>query len=127
MSLAAGQSLPHFEVTSIDGRSVAYRSIWQRKHVVLVLLDAADTGSGTYADALRSGLQAIAAEDTECVVTHHSVASILPPAVVIADRWGEIAAIATGDRAAELPDVDDVLEWVEYLRRKCPECEGEAR
>ena len=71
--------------------------------VVLVLLDVRDTGSATCADALRSRLHGIAAEDTECALAHQSVASILPPAVVIADRWGEIAAIATADRAAELP------------------------
>jgi hypothetical protein len=44
------------------------------------------------------------------------------PGLVVADRWGEIVHVAR-----EVPRVADVLDWLDHLEQRCPECEGEAR
>jgi len=47
-----------------------------------------------------------------------------PPRVVIADRWGEIVHIASPPhgQASQLPNVDEVLSWIRFVRIQCPEC-----
>jgi hypothetical protein len=44
--------------------------------------------------------------------------------VLFADRWGEVVHV---EATAELPAATALLEWLDYVERRCPECEGEAR
>jgi hypothetical protein len=60
-------------------------------------------------------------------VTADRVPGIQSPAVVVADRWGEIVHVATTSRVDDLTSPEELLEWVDYLHRRCPECEGEAK
>jgi hypothetical protein len=46
---------------------------------------------------------------------------------VVADRWGEIVHIAAPSGIAGLPDPGELLEWLDYVEHRCPECEGETR
>jgi hypothetical protein len=55
------------------------------------------------------------------------VADVAAPAVVVADQWGEVAHVAAASRPEGLPDPDALLDWIRFLRIRCPECEGEAR
>lgn len=53
-------------------------------------------------------------------------AHVAPPAVVIADQWGEIHyAVLVGPGHA-WPTPAQVAEWLRFLAIRCPECEGEA-
>jgi hypothetical protein len=61
------------------------------------------------------------------VITREPVGGLAGPALVIADRWGEIAYVNTGPDASHLPPADDVLEWLITIEHRCPECEGEAK
>jgi hypothetical protein len=45
----------------------------------------------------------------------------------VADRWGEIAYVAAAPHVTELPTASELIEWLDYVERRCPECEGEAR
>ncbi|MGH9456388.1 MAG: hypothetical protein ACRD2J_01960 [Thermoanaerobaculia bacterium] len=49
-----------------------------------------------------------------------------PPAVVVADEWGEIHSRSPAGEAHDFPAPEALLEWLEYLAVRCPECEGEA-
>jgi hypothetical protein len=48
------------------------------------------------------------------------------PAVIIADQWGEIAAVEHAGAAHRFMEPAEVVTWLQYLAMKCPECEGEA-
>ena len=61
------------------------------------------------------------------MITRDTVSGIPSPAVIVADRWGEIVHIAAGSQAGELPQAHELVEWVTYVQHQCPECEGEAR
>jgi hypothetical protein len=39
----------------------------------------------------------------------------------------EIIHVVDATEAAGLPRVSEVIDWVAYVRRRCPECEGEWR
>jgi hypothetical protein len=47
--------------------------------------------------------------------------------MLIADRWGEIVFAAMAAQARDLPARQDVLDWLDDIERKCPECEGETK
>ena len=43
-------------------------------------------------------------------------------ALIIADRWGVVYHSVEAETAADLPEEDEVVEWVRYLATQCPEC-----
>jgi hypothetical protein len=47
-------------------------------------------------------------------------------AVLIADQWGEVAHATDVGEGHGLPEVGEIVEWVQFLATQCPECEGEA-
>ena len=127
-TLQQGDTLPLFEVQTLDRKRVRYAELWQRKSVVLVCLPRAATPrEAEYASALLRRAGEFEAYGTCCVVTHDAVAGVPCPAVLVADRWGEIQSIASAASAAALPDLQDLLDTVDYVQRRCPECEGEWR
>jgi hypothetical protein len=65
--------------------------------------------------------------DAECVMTRDVIVGLNTPSAVIADRWGEIVHIAESSTSAGLPAPQEIIDWLEYLGQRCPECEGEAR
>jgi hypothetical protein len=124
--LQRGDSVPHFEVQTQQGEVFRYSAIWQRKNLVLLTLP--ETAA---ADAYVRDLTAREAEflerDTVCVVTREGVAGLPTPGALVADRWGEIVEIRAANEIADLPRPEGLLEWVEYIENRCPECEGEAK
>jgi len=43
-------------------------------------------------------------------------------ALVIADRWGLVYHSVAAEGVAQLPEEDELVEWVRYLATQCPEC-----
>ena len=126
--LQRGDSVPHFEVKTIGGEPFSYSTIWQRRNLVFVAIPAGGSDArGTYVSRLVARKPEFSAKDAECVVTADRVAGIEHPAVVVADRWGEIVYVATASQIDDLTSPEELLDWVDYLNRRCPECEGEAR
>lgn len=123
--LQRGELVPHFEVRDLAGNVCRYAAIWQRRNLVLVALPAA--GPDTYACELAARGAEVDQRDGTCVITRDAVPGVPAPAVVIADRWGEIAHVAAARDVDELPPAAEVLEWLDYVVRRCPECEGEAK
>ena len=120
--------VPHFDVTDVHGRAVTYGSVWQRRNLVLVTLPSAESEAATrYVSALTSRQEELARHDAECVVTRDAVDGLPPPGTLVADRWGEIAHVKAADDVAALPPVEELLDWLQYLQNRCPECEGEAK
>jgi hypothetical protein len=50
------------------------------------------------------------------------VTGVPRPGALVADRWGEVVHVEDG-----WPTVSSLLEWLDYVAHRCPECEGEAR
>jgi len=125
--LHAGDLLPHFQVNDFYGTRIDYSSFWQRKNLVLVMLSDIDRPSRSYAEQLMARGRDSKEDDTEWVVTCDRLPGIPNPGVVVADRWGEVMHVAQAPDVAHLPVPDELVEWVDYVRHRCPECEGEAR
>jgi hypothetical protein len=127
--LQPGDQIPHFELKNVQGQAVSYSEIWQRQNLVLVTLPVADPLGvfSKYVGRLAAGIPALTALATECVITRDVVAGTPCPGVIVADRWGEIVHVAAGPHVADLPGSEALLEWIDYLQRQCPECQGEAK
>ena len=127
--LRPGDPIPHFDVTNLHGEAVAYSTIWQHRNLVLITLPGVDPeGTFTdYASQVTAEGRPPTGAHTEWVVTRESVTGIPSPAVIVADRWGEIVHVATGSHARELPAAHELVEWVTYVQHRCPECEGESK
>lgn len=125
--LQRGDQVPHFEVTDVAGRPVRYAAIWQVRPILLVCLPSyASATADNYAARVTARMPDLA-EAVACVVTRDAVANVDAPAVVVADQWGEVAYAAAAIRPEELPEPQELLDWIRFLRIRCPECEGEAR
>ena len=121
-----GEQLPHFTVTTFDGRRVEYADLWQQKNVVLVAVPA-DGSADAYASDLLCKHNLLAAHDAAAVVTADPVEGLPPGSVLVADRWGEIQFIVSGQPVGALPSVPELVEWLEHVQHQCPECQGETR
>jgi hypothetical protein len=129
MALARGDLMPQFAVTTLDGRRFDYSQIWQRRNLLLMVIppQAATEDVERYVAEIAGRTDELEDYDATCVATTDTVAGVVPPAVVIADRWGEIYFIATGRQLSELPGQPVVFETLRSIAHECPECQGEAR
>jgi len=125
--LRRGDDVPHVEFRTFDGRTVSYRAIWQHRNLVLIALPSGDPAADQYRSGVVTQLDDLRALDAECVITCDAVVGLPAPGVLIADRWGEIVHVTAPPDVAGLPAPDEIVEWLEYTQRRCPECEGEAR
>ena len=123
-----GDSVPYFEVRNLAGEPFSYSAIWQQKNLLLVVLPTVDSQSArTYVAEVAARLRGFDDRHVAGVITRDQIAGIAAPAVVVADKWGEVAfAVQTSD-VAKLPSPEELTEWLSYVMTQCPECEGEAR
>jgi hypothetical protein len=126
--LHSGELVPHFTVHTVTGETIVYAAIWQRRNLVLVTLpSAADGDASRYTSALDARASDLEHHEAVRVVTHDHVPGMPVPGVLVADRWGEIACVASADGAADLPAVEELIQWLHYVQIRCAECEGEAK
>jgi hypothetical protein len=127
--LERGDLIRHFKVTTVEGTSFDYRDTWQRRNLLLVSLPAIPLSEAgrRYVAEITSHNDAFAAFETRCIVSTDPISGIDAPAVVIADRWGEVYLAARGASVSDLPAADEILECLRYIAHECPECQGEAR
>ena len=52
--------------------------------------------------------------------------AVAPPAVVVADQWGEIHLRHEAGNAHDFPSIAELVEWLRFLAIQCPECQGES-
>jgi hypothetical protein len=123
--LKAGELIPHFIVRNLDGDAVSYSAVWQHRNLILAAVPAG-AAFEEYVSVLADRASSFGF-DTACVITHDIVGGLPYPGVVVADRWGEIVHLASAVDEARLPDVGELQEWIDYVQRRCPECEGEAK
>jgi hypothetical protein len=126
--LQRGDSVPHFEVRRLEGEPFRYSAIWQRKNLLLVAIPTLDSEpTSAYAAEVIARVREFGDPDFECVITQDRVPGVSAPAIVVADRWGEIVFAVEKPDVADLPPPQELMEWLNYVRNQCPECEGEAK
>ena len=125
--LQRGDHVPHFEIRDVQGKTISYSTIWQRRNLVLVVLPPSDSDStARYTSELVEAAAAFG-PNTTLVITRDALPGLSAGAVVVADKWGEIIYVCDKYPVADLPSPRDLLDWISYVETKCPECEGEAR
>ena len=122
--------MPHFEVTTINGQRVRYADLWQHWNLVFVSVDSRDD---PYGRSLAAHTDDFAASETALGVSAQPITGVPTPGVVIADQWGEIAHVFDSHHPDEarsldrrgstpLPSKRELLDWVNFVRMRCPEC-----
>jgi hypothetical protein len=121
---APGDLISPFDGEAIDGHRLPYEEVWQRRNVVLfVLSPSARAEASAYLSDVDARLSQLRPNDTSLVISHQTIAGMPRDGLVITDRWGEIVHVRElTSRPQEWPSVDDIVEWVEFVRMKCPEC-----
>jgi hypothetical protein len=125
-TLQRGDQVPHFEVHTLAGDVFSYSTIWQRMNLVVVTLPGAGP-EDDYPSTLVARARDFDEHNAACVMTRDCVPGVPAPGGVVADRWGEIVYVIAATHAGELPPASELLDWLEYVERRCPECEGEAK
>jgi hypothetical protein len=121
--LEPGDQVPHFSVSTALGQQVRYDRMWQHRNLVFVSVDVRRHPQyGVYASDLMARTREFAAAETELVVSPDPIQGLPAPAVMVADRWGEIVRIFTADADVPLPNADELLDWINFIRMQCPEC-----
>jgi peroxiredoxin len=125
--LQSGNQVPHFEVRDLDGQVINYATVWQHRNLVLIVLPSLENhATGRYVDVLANVATAFG-EHTTCVITRDVVAGVPAAAALVADQWGEIVYVRCASEITALPSPQELLDWISYLEKRCPECEGEAQ
>ena len=117
-ALRRRDQVPRDDVTTIDGGTFSYRSIWQQKNLVLVALSET-SGAADYVAALAACAERFRGLNAACVITRDPVPGLPAPGVVVADRWGEIVHVVNAASVAELPEAADLVDWLEFIGRRC--------
>jgi hypothetical protein len=125
--LQRGDLVPHFEVRTTTGELFSYSSIWQRKSLVLISLSPTVAANEDYVRELKKHGAEFSERDSVCVVTRDGVLGLPATGALIADQWGEIVHVVAPIDVNDMPTPRALLEWVEYIASRCPECEGEAK
>jgi hypothetical protein len=123
-----GDSVPHFEVRTLQGEQFRYSTIWQRRNLVFVTLSVSELDrEGPYVSQLLARGSDFARQGAECVFTRDHLPWLPGPGVLVADRWGEVVHAVISSDVADLPSPQELIDWVAYVQTRCPECEGEAK
>ncbi len=124
VALRRGDLVPHFETATVDGRPFRYADVWQRSNLVLLILPrSAGAGARGYVADLEARVAKLMPANSVVAAVQGPVAGLPDSSIVLSDRWGEIAHIIELPAAVTAwPDAGDVVEWLEFIRMKCPEC-----
>lgn len=81
-------------------------------------------GCRNYLRKLTANAMPITEWSGRIVVVLPGDVAVTPPAVVVADEWGEVYAVMHGAPDHVLPSAAEIGEWVRFVAIQCPECEG---
>lgn len=121
-----GDLVRQVEVRTVDGRPFTYADVWQRRNLVLIALPS-DGGDEHYVQELTNRHAAFRHLEGVCVITRDAVPGLPAPGALVTDRWGEVVEVVAAADVAGLPSPQTLLDWLEAVEQRCPECEGEAR
>lgn len=128
------------------GAAVSLRN--GRGPLVIVVVDSAECAScasyiaglrDAFAEATELGARIVvvmpandvaperpAAPDGTTVLTSDDTVGVIgvePPAIGVADEWGELHFTMRATADHDLPRADEVVDWTRFVAIQCPECE----
>lgn len=118
-TLTAGTLLRDISARTLDGRLANVSDFRGRRNLVLVF-PGDDTA--TLLERLRSRSEELAAEEAMVLIAadaDRELYNVPSSAIFISDRYGEI--FFTARHPVPLPDVQEVLKWLEFINAQCPE------
>ena len=124
--LHSGDHVPHVSFRTIDAGTINYADLWQHRNLIVVSIPA-EPAFTDYAARLEQALRQRLPADTSLVISHDALPDLPAPAILVADKWGEIHYAHAASTLAEMLDSEAVLEWLTYVRVQCPECQGETK
>ena len=124
--MKSGDRLPDLEVPTLDGDMVRLRT-HSRLATVLLALHPDCAPCQAYRETIEQHAVQVREWDGRVVaIAAHDAAGIEAPSVLVADQWGELAAVENAGAQHAFIDAQEVIDWLRFLATKCPECEGEA-
>ena len=125
-SLRHGDAVPHFVVRTHDGTVLDYaRTIWQRRSLVFVAVPSTKRDQ-RYLEEFARQTPSFNDHESTVVITEERIRGLPAPGLLVADRWGEIVHVVTPHAVTDFPSATTLLQWVEAIEHRCPECDGEA-
>jgi len=96
----------------------------ENETLVLAIVVGPQERASQLRHAFHVGFEVLADENGR---VHHSLgtedqAGHLFPAVFITDRFGEVFASYRTGEGESLPGAAEILSWVDFINRQCPEC-----
>ena len=148
---ASGHHLQPFTLPDATGRTVQLWQYLQRSNVVLFFHHGVDCAAcraalqelATHTDAFSQEETTVLAIGPDQLAENQQLADQIGhpfpflrdstgqtvaqqeldiPALVIADRWGEIWAAWVGAADHRLPSWQEILQWLVFIEAQCPEC-----
>jgi peroxiredoxin len=147
--VSARRRLPDLALTSASGAEYRLRARGRRSPVLVLVHAGPCAGCDAYVQRLAAAAAALGDWDGDVLVISpgsaeeplpaspfpflhdpgNRVAAALgvrPPAVVIADQWGEVQDVREAGDEHRFPSEEEIESWLRYLAIQCPECQGEA-
>lgn len=148
---ASGQRLHAFTLPDSTGQPVQLWQYLQRRNVMLFFHHGENcTACEAFLQALGAELETYRQEETAVIAIGsdgsaenrqvvaqpghpfpclndpegHVIAQqgLIPPSLIIADRWGEIWAAWQCGPDHQFPSQRDILQWLSFIEAQCPEC-----
>jgi hypothetical protein len=124
--LQGGDAVPHFAVRDQNDGVFDYSTIWQRRNLLLVLVGSTEEYEQYLSELVRH-TAAFNEHESTLVITKDEIAGLPVPGLIVTDRWGEIVHLVRPKTINDLPAPMTLLQWLEAIEHRCPECEGEAK
>lgn len=117
-AFARGDVLPHLTLEDRTGAPFSYRTIWQQRNLLLVVVGD-DPAGERYALDVQAAAPDIAAREAVVVVTRTPVPGLSVPGVLVVDRWARVIHAAHAATVDDLPPVHDLVAWLDYVQMRC--------
>lgn len=123
-AITPGARLPRLSLSDVlTGGSATLARDGRSSHAILALHQGCRPCAEYARELARDGA---GFADWDCRLLRTEDAGVVTPAVILADPWGEVAAVLGAGPEHAFPSLTELLEWARHLATRCPECEGEA-
>jgi hypothetical protein len=111
--------MPHLAVETVEQTVFDYASVWQQKNLVLVVIGDLSADAAAYLGRLDDARRQFDVREAVAIVTRTPIDGLSVPGLLVVDRWGRVIHAAHVSQVSELPSVEDLLAWLDYVQMRC--------